>query len=258
MNDSSSNISTPARQRVPGQFSWQRCEKDPVLRRLQPDGLPICFGEEDLEMGESDLRTRTSDIIVYGVEFHLSHKPSLRVFSNLNTYYLETDPTAYFSPDCMVVEPSHSLPEPVTSYHIGKDGPAPLTAVEVLSFRTYQQGDLNFKPILYADLGIQEYLLVDTSGEMLPERLLCLRLRASGRWKAERDTDGGISSRLGFRFVIEPDGYLRVLDAKSGKRYARPREAQAAVDALEQLRSEIDRGRGDGPKHISGKRRRKQ
>src|SRR5258708_25983675 len=106
MNESSSNITARACPRFPGDFSWQYCEEDPVLRRLQPEGLPICFGEEDLERGESDLHTRTSDILVYGVEFHLTDKHTFRVFGNLNTYYLETDPTTYFSADCMVVEPS--------------------------------------------------------------------------------------------------------------------------------------------------------
>src|SRR5262249_49481087 len=110
--------------------------------------------------------------------------------------------------------------------------PAPLVATEVLSFRTYQQGDLTNKPILYAGLGIPEYLLVDLTGDLLPDRLVMLRRRAKGTWAEQRDADGGITSQLGFRVVLENDGQVRVYDARTGKPYARPEEAQAATDAL--------------------------
>ncbi len=33
-------------------------------------------------------------------------------------------------------------------------------------------------------------------------------------WQDEQDADGGITSRLGFRVVIENDGQLRVIDAE--------------------------------------------
>jgi Uma2 family endonuclease len=227
--------------------------------------MPILFGEEDLEMGESDLHTRTTDILVYGMEFHLSNQPALRVFSNLNLYYTALEPEAYVSPDGMVVKPRRRLPANPTSYQIGKDGPAPLCVAEVLSFRTYQQGDLSHKPIVYADLAIPEYLLIDVSGEMLREKLLRLELLANGHWKTERDSDGGITSSLGFRLVIEPDGQLRVLNAQTGEAYARPREAQAALDekrraldALRELQAEVDRLRSERGQQQSEKKRRRR
>jgi Uma2 family endonuclease len=184
-------------------------------------------------MGESSLHTQTTDILLYGLGFHLAGRRRLRVFSNLNLHYSDKDPNAYVSPDIMVVESARPLTEEMTSYRIGEDGPAPRLVTEVLSFRTYQQGDLTSKPVLYADLGIEEYLLVDVSGAMLPRRLLLLRRQADGTWIEEQDPDGGVTSRLGFRLLIEDDGQLRVLDARTGKRYARPGEAQAAADRSE-------------------------
>jgi Uma2 family endonuclease len=219
--------------------------KDPVLLRLQPKGLPVMFEDEDLEMGESSLHTDTCTILLSGVGFHLRGRRGYRAFSNLNLYYSPENPAEYASPDLMVVRPTRRLPANVSSYRIGDDGPAPVLAGEVLSFRTYQQGDLTAKPVLYASLGIPEYLLVDVTGELLPQRLLLLRRQADGTWAEEQDADGGITSRLGFRVLLEEDGQARVVDAKTGERYPRPDEAVARVRELE---LELARLRGKGRK----------
>jgi Uma2 family endonuclease len=210
----------------------QRWQHDPLMQRLRPKGLPLLFGDEDFEMGESSLHTTTCDIVLYGLEFHFASRPGYRVFGNLNLHYSEDDPNAYASPDFMVVKPRRPLPEELSSYRIGQEGPAPVLVGEVLSFRTYQQGDLTNKPILYSDLGIGEYILVDVTGALLPERLLLLRRKPDGSWADEQDADGGVTSRLGCRLVLEADGQVRVIDAATGKRYARPREAQEATDRL--------------------------
>ncbi len=193
-------------------------------------GLPLFFEDEGLEMGESDIHTRTSDIIFYGLEFHLAPRPRFRVFSDLNLYYDPDDLAAYASPDVMVVEILKALPKELRSYRIGPDGPVPLLATEVLSFRTFQQGDLTSKPDLYARLGIGEYILVDVTGQYLPDKLLLNSLQADGSWLAKIDSDGGITSNLGFRFIVEADGQLRVLDLATGQAYARP--GDAAAEAL--------------------------
>src|SRR5262249_47040877 len=117
------------------------------------------------------------------------------------------------------------------SYRIGTDGPTPLVVAEVLSERTAQQGDLREKLRIYALLGIREYILIDVTGEFLPQRLLLKRLRRNRTWKDEQDPDGGVTSRLGFRLIIDADGRIRVLDAATGAPYARPDEAQAEARA---------------------------
>src|SRR5207302_8716731 len=98
----------------------------------------------------------------------------------------------------------------------------------------YEQRDLNEKVTLYAKLGVAEYVLVDVTGQFLPQRLLLKRLQADGTWRDEQDADGGITSQLGFRLVIDNDGELRVLDAVTGRRYARPDEAEEEAEARRQ------------------------
>ncbi len=213
--------------------------RDPIIRRLHPKGVPLIHEDEGPEVGESYLHTLTCAILHYGLKFHFAGDPRYRVFENLNLYYSADDPSAYVSPDVMVVEPSQPLPVAIPSYRIGREGPGPRLTAEILSNRTYQQGDLSGKPEIYARLAIPEYILIDITGSLLPEKLLLLRRQADGLWREERNADGGVTSQMGFRLKIDPDGQLRVLNAHTGKRYARPDEAQTAEDARRQAEERI-------------------
>jgi Uma2 family endonuclease len=229
-------------------------QNNPVLRRLRPKGMPWVCEDEESEMGESTVHTLSANILLYGLTFHLGSLAGFRVFGNLNLYFSKDHPNLFLTPDVMAVKPPHPLPVQLTSYRIGEQGPPPVLVAEVLSPRTYREGDLTGKPLQYGEIGVAEYLLTDVTGELLEQRLLLLR-RKRGGWREEQDKDGGVTSRLGFRVVIEEDGQLRVIDAKTGKRYARPDEAQATADALDAtqervraLEEELARLRGASPK----------
>jgi len=185
------------------------------------------------EMGENTLHTMTDLILYTGVAAHLASRPEFskyRVFSNLNLMYHPIKRRAYVSPDLMVVVPARKLRDNLRSYRVGATGPAPRLTAEILSERSYQQQDFWNKPKIYADLGVREYMLIDMSGEFLPEFFLMKRL-VRGAWKDERDADGGITSRFGFRLIVDGDGQLRVVDAGTGRRYVRPDEAEAEAAA---------------------------
>jgi Uma2 family endonuclease len=180
-------------------------------------------------LGESNPHVITDEILHVGIRTHLTDRPEYQVFSNMNLYYLAEDAGGrlpYVSPDTMVVKPFRQLPETVQSYQIDKDGPAPLLTMEILSERSAQQRDQEEKVVLYAQLGVAEYILVDVTGQFLPQRLLLKRLQPDQTWRDEQDPDGGVTSQLGFRLLIEPDGQLRVMNALTGERYVRPFEAQ--------------------------------
>ncbi|MBI4768993.1 MAG: Uma2 family endonuclease [Chloroflexi bacterium] len=200
--------------------------------------LPVLYEDEGLdEMGDNTLHTEIDRIIYAGLLAHLADRPDHHLFANLNLHYHRLDREAYVSPDEMVVVADFPPGPDIGSYRVGETGPPPVLVVEVLSERTYQQQDLSptGKPVVYGDTGVPEYILVDVRGEFLPERLLLKRLVAGGRdargrpvWRDEQDPDGGVTSRLGFRLLIEEDGLIRVVDAASGRRYLRPAEAEAA------------------------------
>jgi Uma2 family endonuclease len=240
---------------------WERYrayESDPLLQRLRPPGIPLLFEDEGFEMGETTFHTISTGILLYGLAFHFARQAGYRVFSNLNLYYSRADANAYVTPDVMVVKARRSLPAQLSSYRISRQTPGPIFVGEVLSFRTWQQGDLSDKPILYSDLGVEEYILADVTGEMLEQRLLLLRRRSDGKWRDEQDPDGGITSRLGFRVVIEEDGHLRVIDTKTGKRYGRPEETQAALDELSTVKERLARLEGSEPRIQRTKRGRRK
>jgi Uma2 family endonuclease len=233
------------------------------------DGMPLLYeDEEEGDMGDASWHTDAMDIALYGVMAHLRDRPELQVFANLNLYYSTRDRSAYVSPDLMVAEPNE-VQVNVPSYRIGEQGPAPLLVGEVLSERTAQQGDRREKLPIYAGLGIREYILIDTTGRFLPERLLLKRLRRNRTWKDEQDADGGVTSRFEFRFIIDADNRLRVVDARAGAPYVRPDEAPARLDQLtvevearrkaeervRALEEELARLRGSGPKKGKGRRR---
>ena len=238
-----------------------RMPAGPVTEALDGADVPILYEDDGQEeMGDSDVHTRTGDILFYGLQAHLVARAEYRVFWNLELNYHKNASRAYISPDIMIVTPRRPLPDNLGSYRIGPDGPAPVLVMEVLSERTFQQGDLKDKPLIYAKLRIPEYVLVDVTGRYLSSRLRLKRLRRSGSWADEQDRDGGVTSRLGFRLVIEPDGQVRVIDMTTGKPYARPAEAQALLDRVQALEAELARLRrvapAEQPKPRKGKGRR--
>lgn len=217
--------------------------------------LPVLYEDEGQEeMGEHTVHTLTDRIIYLGLQAHLAGRLNHHLFSNLNLHYHPIDPDAYVSPDEMVVVADLPPDPSMGSYRVGETGPAPVLVVEVLSKRTYQQQDISptGKPVIYAELGVAEYILVDVTGEFLPQRLLLKRLipdvlDEEGRpiWQDEQDSDGGVTSQLGFRLVLEDDGQVRVVDTGSGRRYLRPSEVeatrQALADEVARLRAELAR-----------------
>jgi hypothetical protein len=206
--------------------------------------LPVMYEDEGQdEVGETELHFESIVILRYGLRSHLATYPQYRVFSDLNLYYHPLDPNAYVTPDTMVVEPIRDLGENVTSYSVRRDGPGPILTAEMLSRRSHQQQDTGNKLSIYAHVGVAEYLLVDVTGQFLPQRLLLKRLASGGVWRDEQDADGGITSRLGFRLVIEADEQLRVINAKTGERYPRPSEGgklQQAYQLAEEKRRQAE------------------
>jgi hypothetical protein len=235
-------------------------EQEALRRNLWPKGYPEICDEEDV-VGDSTLHTRTCEIPGFGLDFHFRGRPTVRVFRDLNVYYSTEKPRLFVAPDAMVVETPQPLPTDLPSYTLGQDGPAPLVTAEVLSPRTFKKEDLEKQPALYEALGVQEYILIDVSGELMPERLVLMRHK-DGVWVKMQDADRGVTSQLGFRLIIDPDGDLRVVDALTNKPYPRPLEAilaaeQLAAEAEERrqaearigaLEEELARLRGHGPK----------
>jgi hypothetical protein len=199
--------------------------------------IPVMYEDEGQdEVGETDLHWRCCEILRNGLAAHLADRAEpFRVFSDLNLYYHPVDHWAYVTPDTFAVVPYQPLPEQVTSYRIGVDGPPPEITMEVLSRRSAQQQDQTNKHEIYAKMGVPEYILVDVTGMYMPQLLLLKELQPEdGTWIDRQDADGGVTSRMGFRIIIDDDGMIRVVNAQTGQGYARPEEAEQEAEARRQ------------------------
>lgn len=238
---------------------------------ISPEDIPIIYeDEEENDMGQSFLHMVTIHILFACLEAHLRARwPKLRVFADMNCYYLEGPPhertgsKPYISADIMIVEPYRPLPRSQVSYTIDKDGPVPRVVIEVLSPGTADRRDLEEKVTIYRKLQVREYILVDLSEKLLADMSLLKRLQPNGTWMDEYpDNQDGVTSELGFRLIIDEESNLAVVDVETGKRYLRPDEAEEtsvalheseeraemeaearrqAEDRLKQLQEELDR-----------------
>jgi hypothetical protein len=106
----------------------------------------------------------------------------------------------------------------------------PLLVIEVLSKTTYRS-DLDFrsgKGFSYAQAGVQEYLILDPTGEFLPERVLGSFLGNHGYVRRRPDASGRWRSRelaLGIAF----EGALIAVYAGDGKRQLREGEVAREI-----------------------------
>jgi Uma2 family endonuclease len=222
-------------------------------------GMPILYEDEkEADLGEVNRHVLSDETLHICLMAHFADQPEYRVYSNMNLYYSERlSPLPYVSPDTMVVKPRRRTGKGVRSYHISRDGPAPLFVAEVLSVRSWEQRDTDEKVVLYATLGISEYAMVDVTGQLMSKRLLLNRLQKDGTYRPEQDPDGGITSQLGFRLIIDKDGDLRVVNAKTGYRYPRPLEAMIAACQATQRPGNANHAEESRPSSPGGKRLRK-
>ena len=196
--------------------------------------MPVLYEDEGQEeMGDSFAHTQSTHTLYAGIQAHLAGwQNGYRVFCDLDLFYHPLQRWAYVSPDVMVVRPARQLGPDTTSYRVNTDGPPPVLAVEVLSRRSFQQQDLTLKPTLYAQLGVGELLLVDPTGNYLPQKLLLKRLQRDETWADQPPGEGGgVKSLLGFVVVLEADGNVRVVDAATKRMYPRPDEMLAIAAA---------------------------
>jgi len=197
------------------------------------DELPcFCEDEGQEEIGEDEVHTLAVAATAYALRCHARARTDWRIYTTMDLHYHPREPAAYVSPDVMICQPLQRDGW-LESYRIGRQGPAPLLVVEVLSRRSAQQQDLTNKPELYGRLGVQEYLLLDPTGDFLPEQLRLLQYEPDGTWHTLRDQGGnGVASRFDFHVVVEPSGLPRFLNADR-QPYRHPSEAEPTIEALQ-------------------------
>jgi Uma2 family endonuclease len=205
--------------------------------------------EEDL-MGESTLHHVLIHYLEEVVKW-LFHHQTCSVQANLNFYVTNDEDEYPIVPDVAVIKGvpfRHEL-----SWRIGVTGPAPQVVFELASDKTWKC-DLEEKPNVYAQIGVQEYYAFDPYEPPLPLS------RRKGRrlfgWHLDADTglmrqvppqsDGSLWSPQ-LNSWLRPDGmYLRLYD-RSGRRWLTKSEVDEATAEREALarQAAIERAEGE-------------
>ena len=230
--------------------------KEQVEMRLTPEiflnprfGDQIMYGERHSRIGRE-----IADLL----ESRLEGTPDAVVFFDMKLLFRARglpDP----GPDVMVVRGIR--PGNRFSFNVRKEGVRPCLIVEVVSPRDsrIRQIDLEEKPGIYEQAGIQEYIIVDWTLQNPRLRLLGYRLDGSGCYRPiEPDAEGRLLSETAeVWFQVSPDGErILVFEHPSGRRMLNlleqkedaSREAKARKAAEEEtarLRAELERLRGE-------------
>jgi Uma2 family endonuclease len=190
---------------------------------------------DDQPMSDSQLGGAEMVRITQTLQAAFADRPDVYVWMNMFVYYERGNPAAVFSPDVFVVTGVPKEPMRRT-WKVWEEGKQPTVIFEVASSSTYRDDALR-KMLLYARLGVEEYVLYDPHAEFLREPLQGYRL--DGRTYVPLATDAAgalLSDALGMRLMLV-DGRLRFVDRQTGRELLSPDEQldaeQAAREAAE-------------------------
>jgi Uma2 family endonuclease len=195
----------------------------------------IVYPESDGEpMAETGTHVMAMVVLIATLRAYFRRRRDVYVIGNIFLYYREGDPGARKSPDLMVitgVEPGERR-----SFKIWEERAVPCFIMEVTSKGTADE-DLEAKRLLYQELGVREYFLLDPLREYLERPLIGYRLIGGEYEPLAVAGDGGIlSQELGLRLVPEGEG-LGLYRFKDGQRVPAPAEA---IQLLEDARKQAD------------------
>ena len=191
----------------------------------------------------------------------LFHHQACSVYANLNFYITDDENEYPIAPDLAVIKGVPFRHE--ISWRIGVTGPAPQVVFEMASDKTWKR-DLEEKPPMYAQIGVQEYYAFDPYEPPLP----LSRRKGRRLFGWHRDAQIGLMHQITPRLDgslwspqlnswLRPEGmYLRLYDRAGRKRLtekemdkeqaemearARRVEAERADAAIEQMQAEAAR-----------------
>ena len=193
-------------------------------------------------MAASDLHLEILIWLILALRAHFAELTDTYVSGDILTYYTEGNPRDVVAPDVLV---SFGIGQKRRhTYKVWEEGKVPDFVMEFSSKTTYRN-DLTDKKVLYAALGIPNYLLYDAESLYLPSPLMGFRLVEGVYVPIEPGADGRIHSEvIGLDFVIQ-EGRLRVYDPIGGEWLQTPAEMQAARADREAMARQQQHARAD-------------
>jgi Uma2 family endonuclease len=190
-------------------------------------------------MAESDKTRRLVVDCIQTLERYFADQPDVYVSGNILIYYREGDPTRSIAPDVLVTRGIEKRARSI--YQTWVEGKMPDVVIEIVSETTWRR-DLGVKATLYHALGVQEYFLFDSTGQLFDQGTLLGMVRHEpGFREIPADEQGRLWSEVLQLTLAAEEGLLRFYDPTAGTRLqtleARAAAAEArASQAEEQLR----------------------
>ena len=183
---------------------------------------------------ESPRHSRARFLVYGALSAHFAGRRGCFVGQDLNVYYRPAPGTAVVAPDVLVCFGVDALAiEEDFSYRLWDAGAPPSFVLEIASEKTYKN-DLEDKPGVYWEIGVDEYWRFDPSGGDLYEPALRGDRRAGGAWEpiAVSLSDGGLVGHSGVLGLgLHAEGLrLRFRDPRTGLWLPDPDDARRALD----------------------------
>ena len=206
--------------------------------------------KEDL-MGETSLHRDLTSYLALVLKW-LFYGQVCSIYENLNFYQTDNYKEYPLAPDIAVIKGVERLP--LTSWRVGKIGPAPQVVFEIASVETWKK-DLQEKPVGYAQMGVKEFFAYDPNDPTI-SRTSSRRLWG---WHLEKVTgemhemplrsDGSLWSPHLESYLMPDRQYLRLYD---GQWHRRLTEAEAKD---KQAREETKRAEKEAEARRAAERR---
>ena len=198
------------------------------------DGYPYSDGHFEME---GDLHSEPLRAVLDALRAIFDGRDDMYFASDMGLFFEKGNRRAVVVPDLVVVFGAARRSR--NSLKLWEEPKAPDFVMEVISENSLRN-DLEYKPPLYAALGVTEYWTFDSLGR-IPTPIIARRLDDAGTYEAIPKGKDGIyrSDVLGFDLRAEPKG-LAVRDAATGESVFDPgtlarlrRAAQARAELAE-------------------------
>ena len=186
------------------------------------------------DVGETSVHITLVANFLNVLKLFLKEREDVFLSANINLCYEENNPNKWYAPDILIAfgVPNHDRP----SYQIWKEPVPPQVIFEVSSQRTWKT-DISEKLEIYAQLGVEEYYILDPGFEFLPAPLMAFHRSSDRLLTASVNDDRIFSSRLGLE-IVRTENDFRLFDPKKNEFL---RTLDESESELARLRIEIER-----------------
>lgn len=215
---------------------------NPTPTRQMEIYYPSGTGEEEIsypeqredDMGETSIHINLVANVLNILKLFFKERKDVFLSANMNLYYEKDNPNKWFAPDILIAfgVPNHER----SSYQIWEENVSPQVIFEVSSERTWKI-DVSEKLETYAQLGVEEYYILDPEFAYLPAPIMAFHYHGDRLLTTTVNNERIFSPRLGLE-IVRTENNFRLFDPGKNEFLRTLEEAESEV---EKLRSEIER-----------------